>query len=140
MNFGLSDREEELDVKISLEGTIGTSIRGYESGEPERIRIRDAAAEIGPRIEDAAKEGFGVVMKIDCEGSEFAIFDSLIRSRLLPKIDAFAIEWHKWWSREKTQADLLAPLIKAGFFVIDRSRPEDEFGGLLLAVRSPRSL
>ena len=135
-NFGLADRNQELTVRSDPAATIGVSIRGVQGGSPERIRIRDAASELGPILKDAAEHGLGVVMKMDCEGSEFAIFESLARGKLFDKIDAFMIEWHKWWSAEKTQADLIAPLREAGFFVFDRTHPGNPHAGLLLAVRA----
>ncbi len=138
VNFGLADRDEDLEVKVSPTATIGTSIRGMAAGNIERIRVRDAAEELRPKIEEASRRGLGVVVKVDCEGSEFAIFDSLERASLLGKIDAFVIEWHKWWSAEKTQADLIAPLRKAGFFVFDRTHPANPHAGILQAVRSAR--
>ncbi len=137
-NVGLADRDEDLDVFSDPTSTIGVSIRGAASGRRERIQIKDAGEELRPHIENAAKRGLGVVVKVDCEGSEFAIFDSLTRESLLSKIDAFMIEWHKWWSSDKTQADLIAPLREAGFFVFDRTHPANPHAGLLLAIRSAR--
>lgn len=137
-NFGLADRDDDRDVKSNSGATIGTSIRGTKSGDPERIRIRDAANELGPKIEEAVRRGLRVVVKVDCEGSEFAIFESLKRASLFDKIDAFMIEWHKWWSPEMTQADLIAPLSEAGFFVFDRTNPLNPHAGFMLAVRSAR--
>ena len=135
-NFGLADRNENLEVRSDPAATIGTSIRGMGSGRLERIGVRDAAAELGPKIEEAVARSLGVVIKVDCEGSEFAIFESLARASLFSKIDAFMIEWHKWWSATKTQADLIAPLRAAGFVVFDRSHPGNPHAGFLLAVRS----
>jgi FkbM family methyltransferase len=137
-NIGLADREEELEVKSDPNSTIGVSIRGTASGNLERIRIRDAAEELAPKIEEAVARGLGVVMKVDCEGSEFAIFASLKRAALFDKIDAFMIEWHKWWSPGKTQADLIAPLLEAGYFVFDRTQPRNPHAGFLAAVRGAR--
>lgn len=137
-NIGLADRNEILDVKFDPQATINNSIRGVTSGPAELITIRDAASELGPKITAAAERGLGVVMKVDCEGSEFAIFDSLRRAALFPKIDAFMIEWHKWWSAELSQADLIAPLAEAGYVVFDRTHPADPWAGLLYAVRSAR--
>jgi len=138
MNCGLADREEELEIRSNSGATIGVSIRGATSGNLERIRIRDAAQELGPKIDEASRRELGVVMKIDCEGSEFAIFESLKRASLFEKIDAFMIEWHRWWSADMTQANLIAPLQEAGFIVFDRTNPVNPHAGFLQAVRAAR--
>jgi FkbM family methyltransferase len=137
-NFGLGDQDQELTVLSNQNTTIGMSIRGAATGNRECIRIRDAGRELRTEIENANRRGTGVVLKIDCEGSEFGIFDSLQRESLFHRIDAFMIEWHKWWSVTKTQGDLIRPLKEAGFFVFDRTHPGHEYSGLLLAVRSSR--
>jgi FkbM family methyltransferase len=138
LQLGLADRNEEIEVKSTPSSSIGLSIRGAASGELERIRIRDAAQELGPKIEDAIQRGLGVLIKVDCEGSEFAIFESLKRAALFDKIDAFMVEWHKWWSADKTQAELIVPLREAGFFVFDHTQPANPHAGFFQAVRSAR--
>lgn len=135
-NFGLSNKFEELDVLAEELQTIGTSIRGTGSGQHERIQVRDAGAELKELIADAAIRGIGVVIKIDCEGSEFPIFESILREDLLKGIDAMMIEWHKWWSKEKTQLDLMLPLTRAGFLVFDQTDPTNRFAGMLYAVKT----
>jgi FkbM family methyltransferase len=135
-NVGLSDGNRSLDVKTDYNATIGTSIRGVQVGETQTIQIRDAAEELQPIIEQAARRELGVLIKVDCEGSEFAIFDSLGKASLFHKIDAVMMEWHKWWSADKTQADLIRPLTEAGFAIFDRTNRANPHAGLLLAVRS----
>lgn len=135
-NFGLSNKYEDLDVLSQELNTIGTSVRGTPSGRPERIEVRDAGSELKKLIVDANCRGLWVVFKVDCEGSEFPIFEALERDDLFKDIDALMIEWHKWWSTEKTQHDLIRPLTKAGFFVFDRTNPANPHAGLLLAVKA----
>ncbi|MFB9952780.1 hypothetical protein ACFFP0_28370 [Rhizobium puerariae] len=53
-------------------------------------------------------------------------------------IDAMVIEWHKWWSKDRTQMDLIAPLIEAGFVVLDKTSSSNPHAGLLYAVRATR--
>jgi FkbM family methyltransferase len=137
MNVGLSDRDQVLEVMSQEISTIGVSIRGAGTGQKEQIAVRDAGRELRNHITAARIDGKGVVLKVDCEGSEFAIIESFQREELLQHIDVMMIEWHKWWSKEKTQADLIAPLLEAGFFVFDRTNPGNPYAGLLLAVRSP---
>jgi FkbM family methyltransferase len=139
MNIGLSNCDRTLEVLSDEKRTIGVSIRGAAAGKKELIQLRDASRELGNHLALAKADKKGVVLKVDCEGSEFAVFESLHRESLFQSIDAMMIEWHKWWSAEKTQADLIAPLVGAGFFVFDRTHPGNPHAGLLLAVRSARA-
>lgn len=135
-NFGLAGKFEELDVLAQELATIGTSIRGVGYGRSERIQVRDAGSELKGPIREAKGRGLGVVIKLDCEGSEFAIFESLEREGLFTNIDVVMMEWHKWWSKKLTQRDLIRPLAEAGFIVFDRSNPAGELTGFLLAVKN----
>jgi hypothetical protein len=86
-------------------------------------------------LADAEKEKKAVFLKIDCEGSEFAIMQSLERAGLLILIDAIMIEWHKWWSADLSQKDIIRSLLDAGFVVFDRTTPANVFAGMVYAVR-----
>ena len=135
-HYGLSDKNDHSSVLVSQDATIGTSVRGVSSGVAETIEVRNAAEVIRSLAAKAEAENLDLIVKIDCEGSEFAIFEVLEKEQLLKKIDATVIEWHKWWSAEKTQQDLIRPLLDAKFIVIDRTVPADPYAGLLYAVRT----
>ena len=122
--FGLADRKEALQVKVQDTNTVGVSIAGTSVGAEETIHIASAAETLRPIIDNAKAAGQRVVMKVDCEGSEFAIFEDLERADLFKSIDVMMIEWHKWWDPAKTQADLIRPMVKSGLFVFDRTNPE----------------
>jgi FkbM family methyltransferase len=134
--FGLSDENKKLQVNVATDTTIGTSILGRETGTLVTIEIRDAAEVLNNTIREAKKRGENVVMKIDCEGSEFAIMKRLEAADLLRDIDIFMLEWHKWWKVDFDQSTLLQPLLGAGFKVFDRTMPSNPWAGMLYAVRS----
>ena len=134
-NFGLSDSDAILEVLCQDQNTMGTSVRGLEKGNKETIQLRDAARELKKIVDDAHRDGLGVFVKMDCEGSEFPIFEALEREDLLKSIDVIVMEWHMWWSKQKTQHDLIRPLVKAGFAVFDRTPVDDRFAGILSAVK-----
>lgn len=118
-NFGLADTEEDKTVLIHDESDSGAfSIRGSESGTPMTISVRNAARVLGPIIEEAKANGLCIIAKVDCEGSEFPIFEALERHDLLAEISAFMVEWHRG-SFGKSQRDLIAPLLTHGFTVFD---------------------
>lgn len=131
--YGLSDRDHDGTVLVPGHGVSGAMTTvGMEGGVEARLSLRDAGPLLAPIIEDAVSRGLDVVMKVDCEGSEFAVFESLQRSGLLGKIRAFLVEWHSMFDG-KTQQTLLAPLREAGYLVFDRSPPVGN--GFFYAVR-----
>lgn len=136
--FGLGEKDEQMDVMVRSDATIGISVKGAGAGQPETIRIKEAAGIIGPLARRARKGGMDLIVKMDCEGSEFGIFESLARHDLFGSIDAMVIEWHKWWSKDKTQMNLIAPLLEAGFIVLDKTQLSNPHAGLCYAVRAAR--
>ncbi|MCA3360414.1 MAG: FkbM family methyltransferase [Roseomonas sp.] len=133
--FGLYDRDMSLTVGYDPEHTIGTSIRGGLPKEKVSIELRDAAPVLGPVIESAKARGLAFLLKLDCEGSEFPIFESLEKADLLGKIDVVLMEWHMWWDASKTQRVLIEPLLAKGFLVLDRTRNHETYSGFISAVR-----
>jgi FkbM family methyltransferase len=117
-NFGLSDRDDEVTVQIDSTDSGSYSVTGSGRGDATRIEIRDAAKVIGPIIQRATAKKLLVIIKVDCEGSEFAVFKSLRAAGLLSKISAFMVEWHLGWG---PPGDLTEPLVSAGFTVFDIS-------------------
>jgi FkbM family methyltransferase len=132
-NFGLADADEDKTVLIKDESdSAAFSIRGSESGTPMPICVRNAAAVLGPIIEAAKANGLCIIAKIDCEGSEFPIFETLEQQGLLAEISAFMVEWHRGnWG--KTERDLIAPLLMHGFTVFDLTGKTGN--GLFYAVK-----
>jgi len=86
-------------------------------------------------IPEARSKNLDLVVKMDCEGSEFAICERLDEAGLLNQIRVFMIEWHKWWS-EKTQHDIISRLIRCGFDALDHTNPENPHAGMLYAIRT----
>ncbi|NLR99027.1 FkbM family methyltransferase [Rhizobium sp. P38BS-XIX] len=136
--FGLGEKDEQTQVMVRSDATIGISVRGADTGKPETIHIREAAAVIAPLAERARKGGMDLIIKMDCEGSEFGIFEALERQGLFGSIHAMVIEWHKWWAEGKTQMTLIAPLLEAGFIVLDKTQLSNPHAGLCYAIRAAR--
>ncbi len=133
--FALSDKDEERSIRIGNKLTTATmSIRDHQSGELMTISVRDAGAVLGPIIERAIAKRLVVVGKIDCEGSEYEIFESLERAGLLQKFSALMVEWHPY-SVHKQFSDLANPLLKHDFFIFDRTLRRGG-NGMFYAVRS----
>jgi FkbM family methyltransferase len=135
-NVGLAGTTEALEVSYLENSTIGCSIRGRgEDGKTvDKISIREASQALRPLIQDAARNKQSVVLKMDCEGSEFPIIESLQQANLLKDIDVFMIEWHQFWSADKSNKNIVEPLVASGFFVLDFSRAGSP-GGMIYAGR-----
>jgi FkbM family methyltransferase len=134
-NFGLANADEDKTILIPNENNSGAlSIRGTKQGTPAAISVRDAGKILGPIITSAKTDGLCIVAKVDCEGSEFPIFETLERHGLLAQISAFMVEWHRGIFG-KTQQDLIAPLLARDFIVVDRTG--NIGNGFFYAVRGP---
>ena len=131
------ERTRFLEVSCSEDSTIGASIRGGTGPATDKITVREASATLRPIIEDAERNKQLVVIKMDCEGSEFAIMEGLDRANLLSRINVFMIEWHKWWSADKSNEDLARPLLANGFAVFDFLRVNAPSASMLFAARTP---
>jgi FkbM family methyltransferase len=134
---GLAGMAEVLEVTCSEDQTIGTSIRGRGgSGTAlEKISLRDASEALRPLIQEAIRSNQAVVVKLDCEGSEFSIIESLDRTNLLKHISIFMVEWHAWWSKDKSNKSIVEPLSANGFFVFDLVRVDDIYGSMIYSGR-----
>jgi FkbM family methyltransferase len=137
-NFGLAGADEETEVSLLENATLSNSIKGRYGGgnQWETIRVRDASTALRPIIEKAEHLGAEVIIKLDCEGSEFPIFESFDKNGFFPRIQAFMVEWHKWWSADKTMSTLAAPLLANGYVVFNRTNPVDRWAGHFVAVRA----
>lgn len=122
-NCGLSDHDHAGSILVAAQSDSGAmSTVDSQQGDPVHIVLKDAARALRPIIDRARACGLDVIVKCDCEGSEFAIFRSLAAAGLLGRITAFMVEWHAMFD-DKTQDDLIAPLRDNGFIVFDRSPP-----------------
>jgi FkbM family methyltransferase len=135
---GLADGTSEAVVLVDDNFTVTNSLKGRETGHPDPIHVLDSGDALQPIIARARQLGADVFVKLDCEGSEFAIFKSLGRKGLLKDIRGFLVEWHKWWSADKSSADLIDPLLANEFVVLDRTREADLWAGQFNAIRVSR--
>jgi FkbM family methyltransferase len=133
-NFGLAANDEQITVLLPEKSDSGAnSIRGYQSGVPTTISVRNARNVLEPIIASALAKGLAIVAKIDCEGAEFSVFQELESGGLLDQISVFLVEWHRIWP-EKTQYDLIRPLEQRGFVIFDLTTKSGN--GFFYAVRS----
>lgn len=121
--YGLGDEDGELTLRIYDSGDSGAmSTRDSEYGTPMTIPMRDTGSALRPIVESARARGLEVIVKVDCEGSEFPVFASLAQSGLLSQIRGFMVEWHRVFEG-RDQSELLAPLLANDYVVFDISPP-----------------
>lgn len=105
---GLGNAERTLRLKnYSSDFSWGMRVDGLESAEEDSgdgvVKILKADEEID-RIIGQCKGDF-IVLKLDCEGSEYDVLSVLDRSKVLEKIDIVLMETHDF--REKEAIDVL---------------------------------
>jgi FkbM family methyltransferase len=117
---GLGGANEVIEVPILENETIGTSLRGRNNGTiTDRITISEASEALRPVITEALDQKQAVVIKLDCEGSEFTILQSLQDHSLVREVDAFMIECHKNWVPGKDNETIGKILSDNGFYFFD---------------------
>jgi hypothetical protein len=117
-----------VDYSYDRKATLSTSSApaAAEIEEGKKIRIR-SAAEVFKELE-LSKRPEQLIAKIDCEGAEYGIIESLDDSETLRDFGVLMIEWHRQGPEK-----LASILHKNGFasFVINSSRDI----GLIYAIR-----
>ncbi len=99
-NFGLgeSDREETFVFDKNVKGNTG--IRGKLSNSylnnvttiEVKVEIKNASEQINKIVKE--NPDTKIVIKMDCEGAEYEIFDDISKSGCINNIDMFILEWH----------------------------------------------
>lgn len=134
-NVGLGKTTANHTVLYDSASTLGVSIRGQGRGESITIAIEAASQALRDVFRRAQDNGLEIVMKVDCEGSEFAIFDDLSASGLIDIPKVYLVEWHKWWSTDLRDTDLIRPLSHRGYVVLNQTNLMSPIGGLIYAAR-----
>lgn len=114
-NFGLgkNDRDEififdkQVKGNTGVRGKMSSSYSNNSATEEVNVKIKSASSEIQKIVDSNSNSK--IVVKMDCEGAEYEIFESLT-SDIISCIDVFMIEWHDKGS--KTIEDIL---LKNGF-------------------------
>ncbi len=135
-NAGLSDLDatQTLPYDSQWPGRNGLFYAATydESHQTQEIRLVDAAPVVRALRERAGSRA--LVVKMDCEGAEYAIFDRLSAEGLLGAIDAIVMEYHPFVPGRDGR-DLERMLLDAGF-TVHLPRARAGLDGLLWAVRA----
>lgn len=125
-NCALSNQPGRMTVNYDLNDSESMSIVVDNKGEAsEEIAIEDAGEQLTQIIKSEIENGRHVVCKMDCEGSEYAIFESLDKVGLIQKIDVFLLEWHI------LDDDTIADYLKKYGFIFIKDYSCDNMGHII---------
>ena len=97
LNYGLGKTEATLELPYVADAAVGMSTtyevcKGRKNIQKEKVIIKDAAKEIIAILEDNKNKH--IIVKCDCEGAEFEIFERLDEENIMNKIDVVMMEYH----------------------------------------------
>lgn len=132
-NLGLGNKEAtiELPYMATATGAMSTTrnvCKGEKNTKQERVVIKDAAKELISILEKNKNKY--IIVKCDCEGAEFEIFERLSKEKLVDKIDIVLMEFHF----EKPDR-LINILTEHGFAVQVKPGSSKSRTGYIYAVR-----
>lgn len=96
-NFGLSNEDKTASFYFNNQVKGKTGVREYRiagsnNEHQVEVELKNANSVISSIVKDHPDEF--IMIKMDCEGSEYEIFQNLSNNNILSKIDVFFIEWH----------------------------------------------
>jgi len=132
-NVGLGRKDATLELPYQSTRTGGMSTthdvcKGEINARKETVVIRDAAKEVAPILEENKNKY--IIVKCDCEGAEFEIFDRLDEQGLVRRIDVVIMEYHF-----EPPDKLMKILTREGFAVQRKIASQRAKTGYIYAVR-----
>lgn len=133
--IGLSNVAETLTVDYCYEHKGSIGVNGVPQWLDSNQKISKESISLihaSEAIDTVRKEypDVDIVAKIDCEGSEYEIIESLWTAGKLSSIHTFLIEWHKY----QKNPTLIKYLSQAGFSIIFLE-PNNQYYGMMYATR-----
>ena len=94
-NQGLSDHDGEETWHVCENNSTLSSVYAQDAGGmvPTKVALKSATAAMEPFL--AAHPNRLCMVKMDCEGGEYAVLDDWARNGLAEKIDVLAMEYHE---------------------------------------------
>jgi len=138
LNFGLGREDKILELPYMDDATGGMSTSHDVCGNQKSIRkevvvIKDAAKEITPIIEENKNKH--IIVKCDCEGAEFEIFERLQEENIISRIDVVIMEYHF------EKPDRLINILTENVFAVQTKLGSKRSGtGYIYAVRMAEKL
>lgn len=135
INEGWSNKTGDFEFQSYEDGSVGAStsftadLNPYgKIGNLVKVKLKDASEEL-KKIKSLHPDK-GIFIKMDCEGSEYEIFEKLNADHLLHLIDGLLIEWHY-----KGPSEITDILEKNNFSYYSTGRPDSPFIGFIYAFK-----
>jgi len=129
--LGKEDKTLKLPYLVNSTGSMSTTYdvcKTVKNISEETVAVKDAAKEIGSII--ANHKNKHIIIKCDCEGAEFEIFERLEEECLIGNIDVVMMEYHF----EKPD-ELVNIFTENGFAVQTKTGSSKSKTGYIYAVR-----
>ncbi len=131
---GIAATAASIRLQLTGAGDVGASLKMIGSGaDTETVELIDAAALIDQL--HSSHPQHEIVLKVDCEGTEYEIFERLDDAGMLRHVAACMIEWHG-----KGAAPLTWLLVKNGFICFTPGIIAAQPTGFVYAVNNNRHL
>ncbi|MGD2094213.1 MAG: FkbM family methyltransferase [Phycisphaerales bacterium] len=133
INAGLGKKDQtlELPYESTQSGVMSTTHNVCKNApNTETVIVKDVATELA-RILQENRNRY-IIVKCDCEGAEFEIFERLDEQRLVGSIDVVIMEYHF-----EPPERLVNILTDAGFAVQRKTASKRAKTGYIYAVRMP---
>lgn len=135
-NFGLAKEDSDISVTYSTQDKGRMGINGFPKGSDrkaedlniQKITLKSASTQF--QLLKKSLNNHFVVCKIDCEGAEFEIIDSLDKGGQLLLPDIYFIEWHY-----KSPATIVSRLTENKYTVISTTFRSMNTG-MIYAIKS----
>ena len=131
--YGLGEKDTILEIPYSINssGRMSTThaVSVKRNVTTETVIVKDAAQMLAPIFEENKRSR--IIVKCDCEGAEFEIFERLDEEKLVRKIDVVLMEYHF----EKPDR-LIKIFTDAGFAVnVQKMDKKEHIRGYLYATK-----
>ncbi len=130
--FGLSTEDNEFAIPFAQPGSVGASIINnltLENNSENRssvVKVKDIIQVFTKILE---RDQIPLIVKFDCEGSEYDLIDAIDSASLFKHIHIIMIEWHN-----KGSESIVKCLSNNGFVVFDNLVPAHMPIGFIYAV------
>jgi FkbM family methyltransferase len=96
-NFGLGKSDRTLELPYAANSAVGMSTtynvcKNKKDITKEVVVIKDAAKEVNSILQENRSKH--IIIKCDCEGAEFEIFERLNEENIIGRIDVVLMEYH----------------------------------------------
>ena len=140
-NIVLNNLEETIDY---INEAVGDTCKFLNIGDYSKMIAGGSALRLNSNgtkirqvtltsiLESIEFKGEGAILKLDCEGCEYALF-SEVDSSLLKKLDTVVLEYHNGLQH-------IPNLLKEHGFISQKTKPKTKEVGLLIATRETLQL